>query len=155
MEWILSSGKEKHSGTCLWNWAACLGGSESASSVDKVGLLDPECVDVNPASTPHQGREPGWVTRTLPLLLRLQQLEMRLTVNNWGPQCSVLLAKWRLGFSHLGKPGCVVVAVVWGAQTEGFCPLESLRGRRDKLGLWDYQIHTTIYKINKQQGCTV
>ena len=29
------------------------------------------------------------------------------------------------------------------------------RGRRDKLGVWDEQIHTTIYKIDKQQGPTV
>ena len=26
---------------------------------------------------------------------------------------------------------------------------------RDKLGVWDQQIHTTIYKIDKQQGPTV
>ena len=26
---------------------------------------------------------------------------------------------------------------------------------RDKLGIWDSQIHTTIYKIDKQQGPTV
>ena len=25
----------------------------------------------------------------------------------------------------------------------------------DKLGIWDQQIHTTIYKIDKQQGPTV
>ena len=25
---------------------------------------------------------------------------------------------------------------------------------RDKLGVWDEQIHTTIYKIDKQQGLT-
>ena len=25
-------------------------------------------------------------------------------------------------------------------------------GRRDKLGVWDYQIHTTVYKIGEQQG---
>ena len=25
----------------------------------------------------------------------------------------------------------------------------------DKLGVWDRQIHTTIYKIDKQQGTTV
>ena len=30
------------------------------------------------------------------------------------------------------------------------------RGRgRDKLGVWDLQIQTTIYKIDKQQGPTV
>ena len=28
-------------------------------------------------------------------------------------------------------------------------------GRRDKLGVWDYQIQTTIYKIDKQQSPTV
>ena len=28
-------------------------------------------------------------------------------------------------------------------------------GGRDKLGVWDYQIHTTIYKIDKQKGFTV
>ena len=27
--------------------------------------------------------------------------------------------------------------------------------RRDKLGVWDQQIQTTIYKIEKQQGPTV
>ena len=26
---------------------------------------------------------------------------------------------------------------------------------RDKLGVWDQQIHTTIYKIDKQQGPTI
>ena len=26
------------------------------------------------------------------------------------------------------------------------------RGRRDKLGVWDSNIHTTIYKIDNQQG---
>ena len=25
------------------------------------------------------------------------------------------------------------------------------RGRRDKLGVWDEQIHTTIYTLDKQQ----
>ena len=29
------------------------------------------------------------------------------------------------------------------------------RGGRDKLGAWDQQIQTTIYKIDKQQGPTV
>ena len=29
-----------------------------------------------------------------------------------------------------------------------------VRGR-DKLGVWDQQIHTTIYKIDNQQGPTV
>ena len=24
--------------------------------------------------------------------------------------------------------------------------------RRDKLGVWDYQIHTTIYKIDEQKS---
>ena len=28
-------------------------------------------------------------------------------------------------------------------------------GRRDKLGVWDQHIQTTIYKIDKQQGPTV
>ena len=28
-------------------------------------------------------------------------------------------------------------------------------GDRDKLGVWDQQIQTTIYKIDKQQGPTV
>ena len=28
-------------------------------------------------------------------------------------------------------------------------------GGRDKLGVWDQQIHTTIYKVDKQQGPTV
>ena len=28
-------------------------------------------------------------------------------------------------------------------------------GGRDKLGVWDYHIHTTIYKIDNQQGPTV
>ena len=28
-------------------------------------------------------------------------------------------------------------------------------GGRDKLGVWDEQIHTTIYKMDKQQGPTV
>ena len=27
--------------------------------------------------------------------------------------------------------------------------------KRDKLGVWDYQIQTIIYKIDKQQGHTV
>ena len=29
------------------------------------------------------------------------------------------------------------------------------KGGGDKLGIWGYQIHTTIYKIDKQQGPTV
>ena len=28
------------------------------------------------------------------------------------------------------------------------------RGGRDKLGVWDGQIQTTMYKIDKQQGLT-
>ena len=28
-------------------------------------------------------------------------------------------------------------------------------GGRDKLGVWDWHIHTTIYKIDNQQGPTV
>ena len=28
-------------------------------------------------------------------------------------------------------------------------------GGRDKLGVWDCHIHTTIYKIDNQQGPTV
>ena len=28
------------------------------------------------------------------------------------------------------------------------------KSRRDKLGVWDQQIQTTICKINKQQGFT-
>ena len=36
-------------------------------------------------------------------------------------------------------------------QTDGY-----QRGRGvDKLGVWDEQIHTTIYKIDNQQGPTV
>ena len=27
-------------------------------------------------------------------------------------------------------------------------------GRRDKLGVWDYDVHTTIYKIDNQQVLT-
>ena len=34
-------------------------------------------------------------------------------------------------------------------------PYQVSGGRGDKLGLSDYQIHTTIYKVNKQQGYTV
>ena len=29
------------------------------------------------------------------------------------------------------------------------------RRERDKLGLWVYHIHTTVYKTGKQQGPTV
>ena len=29
------------------------------------------------------------------------------------------------------------------------------RGWRDKLGVWDEHMHTTIYKIDNQQGPTV
>ena len=29
------------------------------------------------------------------------------------------------------------------------------RGGRDKVGFEDQQMHTTMYKINKQQGLTV
>ena len=29
------------------------------------------------------------------------------------------------------------------------------RWERDKLGVWDRQIQTTIYKIDKQQGPTI
>ena len=29
------------------------------------------------------------------------------------------------------------------------------KGRRDKLGVWDQQIQTTIYNIDKQQGLTL
>ena len=28
-------------------------------------------------------------------------------------------------------------------------------GGSNKLGVWDYNIHTTVYKIGKQQGPTV
>ena len=28
-------------------------------------------------------------------------------------------------------------------------------GRRDKLGIWEEHIHTTIYKTDEQQGSTV
>ena len=28
-------------------------------------------------------------------------------------------------------------------------------GKREKLGVWDWQIQTTIYKTDKQQGSTV
>ena len=28
-------------------------------------------------------------------------------------------------------------------------------GGRDKLGVWDEQIHTTLYKVDKQQGLTI
>ena len=28
-------------------------------------------------------------------------------------------------------------------------------GGKDKLGIWEQQIHTTIYKIDKQQGPTM
>ena len=37
-------------------------------------------------------------------------------------------------------------------QTYGY---QRAQGRRDKLEVWDQQIHTTIYKIGKQQGPTV
>ena len=33
--------------------------------------------------------------------------------------------------------------------------LMAIKGERDKSGVWDYQIHTTVYKIDKQQGSTV
>ena len=29
------------------------------------------------------------------------------------------------------------------------------KGGRDKLGTWDYQLDTTIYKIDKKQGPTL
>ena len=29
------------------------------------------------------------------------------------------------------------------------------KGEKDKLGVWDSPIHTTIYKIDNQQGSTV
>ena len=29
------------------------------------------------------------------------------------------------------------------------------RGEGDKLGVWDWHIHTTIYEIDSQQGPTV
>ena len=29
------------------------------------------------------------------------------------------------------------------------------KGRRDKLGVWGQHIHTTVYKIDNQQGPTV
>ena len=32
---------------------------------------------------------------------------------------------------------------------------ETWGGRRDKLGAWDEHIHTTIFKIDNQQGPTV
>ena len=34
-------------------------------------------------------------------------------------------------------------------------PKEKGGAGRDKLGVWDQQIHTNIYKIDKQQGPTV
>ena len=33
--------------------------------------------------------------------------------------------------------------------------LKGKEGGKDKLGDWDYHIHTTIYKIDYQQGPTV
>ena len=32
---------------------------------------------------------------------------------------------------------------------------QSGKGRRDKVGIWDEHIHSTEYKIGKQQGPTV
>ena len=32
---------------------------------------------------------------------------------------------------------------------------KGISGEGDKLGVWDEQIHTTIYEIDKQQGPTV
>ena len=28
-------------------------------------------------------------------------------------------------------------------------------GGRDRLGVWDWQVHTAVFKIDKQQGPTV
>ena len=39
-------------------------------------------------------------------------------------------------------------------KTNLWLPKGKARGR-DKLGVWGKQIHTTIYKIDKQQGPTV
>ena len=33
--------------------------------------------------------------------------------------------------------------------------LMATKGERDKSGVWDYQTHTTAYKIDKQRGSTV
>ena len=38
-------------------------------------------------------------------------------------------------------------------QTYGY--QKGREGRRDKLGVWDQQMQTTIYKIDKQQGPNV
>ena len=38
-------------------------------------------------------------------------------------------------------------------QTYGY--QRGMGGGRDKLGVWDQQIHTTIYEIDKQQEPTV
>ena len=40
-----------------------------------------------------------------------------------------------------------------GQKTNLWLPKE--KGEGDKLGVWNQQIHTTIYKIDKQQGPTV
>ena len=40
-------------------------------------------------------------------------------------------------------------------QTYGYQRGKGRRGEEDKLGGWDYQIQTTIYKIDKLQGPTI
>ena len=38
---------------------------------------------------------------------------------------------------------------------EQTCGCQGGGGREDKLGVWDQQIQTTIYKVDKRQGPTV
>ena len=33
--------------------------------------------------------------------------------------------------------------------------LKKLLGRKDRLGAWDWHVHTAIFKIDNQQGSTV
>ena len=40
-------------------------------------------------------------------------------------------------------------------QTQGYQRGKLGGGRRDRLGLWDWQMQTTVYKMDKQQGPTV
>ena len=42
-----------------------------------------------------------------------------------------------------------------GKQTYGYQRGQREGGGRDKFGVWDLYIHTTIYKIDKQQRPTV
>ena len=41
------------------------------------------------------------------------------------------------------------------SQRANLCLQRGTSGRRDRLGVWDGHVHTTIFKVDNQQGPTV